>query len=1152
MKNPFEQPFTLEKTQDQDVCAHKNPKGSCAICDGEKPKDYKIQEIKNTKEVRDDWETNNALAKELKVYHKAIQTIADEFLVPNPEYFQMMKIESGSVRKHFSPKLVEIIKKEIEKRRIEGRGVEREEKLKQSLEDLVQGIPGGENTDEKTKKLREIIGLLPENACDILFKYHPEYKGLRVEYVKSVIAEYLGDFLLVRRPWEPKDIEMAGELFSDGRFAEALFLKFKDASLASFQKEKKANPEADEYDLIMRYFENEKISEAASRIPEVQNTMNRLREYYVDIFKRAEKKPGNIVDRLKEGRVFPDINQLINIKEIADNRKMLIADEMGLGKSASAILAKEYLGLKCGLIVAPSNVISTWEKYLSSAKDEEGKQIGYFNAGLEPKILVLENPEDIKKLDQPYDYILVSQEKLKDSYVSSLEKVDFDMLIVDEVHELKNIEKGIRSENVIKLSGKIIGEDKYLAILSGTPIPNKVKDLAITLKLLYPEKYKDYSDKNLVNRIIYGDLVDLREELFSRMQMKEIAASIEMPLLLSEDVEVELSGEEREVYQILLEEDELTASEKIITFRQFLLNPQLLSVEPGFEGSKVEKLKETLAEDLKTKDKIVVFVNGYIEGVIRDKVDEKTKAVLVENIIGKLDLPSDVLLKTIHGKDENKNDYREGVQRQFNNDGGKMVIFVSGDTANVGVDFSGANEVIFYNEPWSKYEKRQQQGRSYREGLKGPLTVKTLMTRGTIEEGIRRYINAKERAIEKLLKGIERTKAENILLEKDSRSRRVDVETNEELSREYMNDWEKLMLHFGEGWEAGDEWFRNMPEDKRSSYAQLYRKLGGLTYQGNNARVSASLIARMISEKPKAVSENMRILDIASGPEMLKRHAPKGLGGRMYSFDINEKHFEDSFDKKRTFKTSYLDLPIKSRSVDYYNIGFALHQTKPIKIYKKNYERLQVLAEMNRVLKVGGRAVISEVHNVEFVNIKKFEELTKNLGFKIVKEYNGEVDGGGNYRAHIITLEKVRGIQGYKDEKIKFNDPDKSAYIKELGDMLGKELLSGLEIKKLPKGKSRLKDQRRMIEKFRFGGKEMKVAFNEVDEKLFSEEQTTIKIGEGLKQKYEGIKNIPLAEIKGAGFERKLETPGYYLLYKIIKNGGAVVIRGNHKERKNS
>jgi len=92
-------------------------------------------------------------------------------------------------------------------------------------------------------------------------------------------------------------------------------------------------------------------------------------------------KPDNIVDELEPGRLFPDLNQRINIKELALKKKMLIADEMGVGKSASAILAKESLGVKQALVVVPSNVIEVWQKYLSDYRNGDGEAVGYFKEG---------------------------------------------------------------------------------------------------------------------------------------------------------------------------------------------------------------------------------------------------------------------------------------------------------------------------------------------------------------------------------------------------------------------------------------------------------------------------------------------------------------------------------------------------------------------------------------------------------------------------------------------------------------------------------------------------------------------------------------------------------------------------------------------------
>ncbi len=1093
------------------------------------------KQFRDRAELFKNGKTANALSTEFGISYKQVRKIVAPYRVTDPEYFVQLPDSAGKITEYFTQPLVRIAEERI-KEYLKCQELESQEAaLSSQFEDLIQEIADGDG--ERAQKIGDIIRLLPGNAHDIILKYHPEYRSLKVGYVNKIIADYLGDFMLAQKDWRSEDIESFKEVAGIENIHEAILFNLKNSCLTFANALRRNEADLSEEQLIERYFKEEVMTKLLeSGIPELEQAVRELREYFNEVLALRYHKPDNIVASMKPGRLFPDINQLVNIKEIRDNKRMLIADEMGLGKSASAILSKEFLGLRCALIIVPSNVCDSWASYLSDRQGPDGKQIGYFEKGLAPKVLMISSFEDAQRLqNEVFDYVIVSQERMAGSrYVNILSEVDFDMMIVDEVHKLKNIESGSRSMSLLALAENIKGDDKYLALLSGTPAPNTVLDFAITLKLLYPERYKDFTNQEMTTRILYGDLINLRTELLMRMQMKDIASSIELPPLTEEDIEIDLSLEEREIYEILLEEDELTASQKIILFRQFLLNPELLKIEADFAGSKVKALRETLAEDFKTKNKVVVFVNGYIEGVIRGD----------NNIIRKLGLPADVRIETIHGGTNREE--RRRIEKEFNTSDGKIAVFVSGQTADVGIDLSGGDETIFYNEPWSMYEKRQQRARVYREGLKLPLASKTLVARNTIEEGIRRYILAKEKAIQKLLRGIGNTEAEKRLLSNDAKHHKENVETNVELSKQYLSDWEKLLVHFGQGFQAGAKRFEQELGRMGKEYADLYQKLGRLTYQGNNARVSATMIATMIEEKGQPL-EDLRILDIASGPEMLKEAAAGKLRDRIFSLDINAEHFVSSPEKRKTITGSYLDLPARNGSIDYCNLGFAYHQTSKIKYHKKNYERLQVLAEMNRVLKPGGRAVISMLHNVKLPNREAWQKLVAELGFRIVDEYSGEASGERHYRADFFTLEKIRDIEDYADGGGR-NDTAIPKNIEALGDRLGREILRGLEMKKVANG-GRLKDQRRMIRTVNLGNRNLAVRFNEADTSLLTIEQRSIEEGEALKERFGGIADIPLEEIKRIGFERKLETPGYFLLYKIIPNGGAVIIRGDYKKR---
>ncbi len=1123
------------KKYQNEVSLKKNAKGNTTEYFSTKFVKGVRDELRDQKEALENEKTPYALARQFQVTTHQVKLLAEPYRTSNDEWFFTKTAPDNREVECYKLPLVKILEKLLTEHIASQEKDKNLERLTSDFEDLIQEIADGDG--ERAKKIGDIIRLLPGNAHDIILKYHPEYRSLKVGYVNKIIADYLGDFMLAQKDWRSEDIGNFKEVTGIENIHEAILFNLKNSCLTFANALRRNEADLSEEQLIERYFQEEVMTKLLeSGIPELEQAVRELREYFNEVLALRYRKPDNIVASMKPGRLFPDINQLVNIKEIRDNKRMLIADEMGLGKSASAILSKEFLGLRCALIIVPSNVCDIWASYLSDKKDPDGKQIGYFQKGLAPKVLMINSFEDTQRLqNEVFDYVIVSQERMAGSrYVNILSEVDFDMMIVDEIHKLKNIESGSRSMGLLALAENIKGDDKYLALLSGTPAPNTVLDFAITLKLLYPERYKDFTNQEMTTRILYGDLIKLRTELLMRMQMKDIASSIELPQLTEEDIEIDLSLEEREIYEILLEEDELTASQKIILFRQFLLNPELLKIEADFAGSKVKALRETLAEDLKTKNKVVVFVNGYIEGVIRGD----------NNIIRKLGLPADVHIETIHGGTSREE--RRRIEKEFNTSDGKMVVFVSGQTADVGIDLSGGDETIFYNEPWSMYEKRQQRARVYREGLKLPLASKTLVARNTIEEGIRRYILAKEKAIQKLLRGIGNTEAEKRLLSNDAKHHKENVETNVELSKQYLSDWEKLLVHFGQGFQAGAKRFEQELGRMGKEYADLYQKLGRLTYQGNNARVSATMIATMIEDKGQPL-EDLRILDIASGPEMLKEAAAGKLRDRIFSLDINAEHFVSSPEKRKTITGSYLDLPARNGSIDYCNLGFAYHQTSKIKYHKKNYERLQVLAEMNRVLKPGGRAVISMLHNVKLPNHEAWQKLVAKLGFRVVDEYSGEASGERHYRADFFTLEKIRDIEGYADGGGR-NDAAIPKNIEALGDRLGREILRGLEMKKIANG-GRLKDQRRMIRTVSLGNRNLAVRFNEADTSLLTIEQRSIEEGEALKERFGGIADIPLEEIKRIGFERKLETPGYFLLYKIIPNGGAVIIRGDYKRK---
>jgi len=980
------------------------------------------------------------------------------------------------------------------------------EPVKWSSRRIDDEAPGLIINNDKLKRLIPIFGA--SYTTDILYLLDPRFRDFPHDRLKGLIADYLGDHLLQSGPLNLNGLKEALPFLSEPNLREGLVEVWKRDVLAKISDLRKVQEGADDRHLIDQAFADYQAEAEGIDDELFRSVFDEVKNYYSSLF--DIQKPHQIVDSLNGDRPFPDLNQRINIKELQEKKRMLIADEMGLGKSASVILSKEILGVKNALVIAPSNVISVWQDFLSDKLDQDGKSVGYFRNGQAPRVLTVEDPQALATTDlSQYDYILLSHERLNDTHMDSLQNLDVGMLIVDEMHKLKNLRNGVRAGHLVDLARRMEGEDKYVALLSGTPIPNKVEDIAIALKLLYPEKFEDVDNALLIRSIIYGKIVDLRSLLLPRMQAKTLVESLEMPELTESIRLVELQGLEKDVYEELLNDDELLPTQKLQILRQFLLNPDIVDPTPEIEGSKIKALSEVIRDDLSSKDKVIVFVNDFTTNVIRGE----------RSIIGKLGLPADTRIEVIDGP-VSQNE-RQRIQAELKSADGKVVVFVSGQTADVGVDFSAAESVVFYNEPWSKFDKGQQRARVYRPGVKHPVKSTTLIGKGTIEEGINRYIDVKERAVLKLLRGIPRTVIENRILEQSEHTLDPTLGVNPELAAYYFSSWDRMNKIFAYVKEKGEDDFVKFLKDYAKSYAGAYEDLGSRSYQANASRVSGTLIDRFATESGKSPQET-KILDIASGPETLRKHMPDGYEGNIFSLDINKYHFKP--ESVNAMVGSFLHLPIKDESLDYANLTLAWHYTA-FAPSKENFERIVVLAEASRVLKKGGRLVLNNIYSWDIKNEQLFEEMVFALGFKIVPNYSGEISQNSDYKSCVFTLEK---------EEYPGLTPQ------EIAELIGKDHYDGLKFKKSDR---RIRNSRKVLEEFSLNGTIYPLNLNGTDRKILEEERQITSQGEELIRRHGGIANIPRDKVINGEFARILSGNRFVLFKKLHSAAGAVVIK---------
>lgn len=1068
----------------------------------------------------DGWETAGSLAAKLGIKQPKARELAEQHSESYPEEFREYKTKGGGIRRHYGPRIVEIVRSyvELNKGSKEETRLDREERrrLVDSLDAFVRGVEGGETLDgQQFIKLAKLFG--GENAMDIVYQLHDEFRGIDIGYARSTLGEYLGETLTIKGEFSLDFLDKtAVESLNNPNLRSAFTEVVKRDCLSYFNDQRRQGSPHSDLDIVLGRLAVRKGETREINSEVINQVIDEVAEYYRSACEDFNKPP-QIIDGLREGREFPDINQRINMKEISDKKKMLIADGMGLGKSASAILSKEILGVKQALVVVPSNVIDVWRDYLSDKVSEDGKQIGYFKPGQAPRVLVVKDPNSLNEIDtSEYDYVLVSQERLDKQHIDGLESLDYGMLIVDEVHKLKNIKSGVRAEHLLRLAEKIEegDDDKYLALLSGTPVPNKPSDVAMILQLLYPEKFSDVNAKELTSQIVKGDVLDLRSLLLPRMQMKELIESVEMPDLHIETLMLEISDIEKEIYEVLLEEDELTALQKIHVLRQALLNSHYLRSTPDFEGSKVAQAGGKLRSTFETKDKVVMFVNGYVDGVLSGD----------NTIIDGLGLPDDIEVKTIYG--DVKRAERLRIQEDLAEEGRRILLLVSGQTADVGVDFSSAQAVVHYNEPWSKYEKEQQDGRVYRPGLQDDLTSTTLISRGTIEEGIHRYIAKKYQAIEKIMRGIPVSEIEREMLRKSEARIEKGHDVNASIAEHYLSTTQKLNNIFGYVKELGEPGFKKFLSEgtNAADYAQGYSELGSRSYQANATRLSGTVIDAIVREKGQQ-PEELRILDLASGPEMLKRHIPGTYTESVLSLDMNELHFS-SPGSGRVKGSMMSEMPIGDKTVDYVNLSLGLHYTKYVPS-QGVFERVEALQQINRVLKPGGTAVINLMYSLDLRDEEAFRSTLTKFGFRIVDDYSGDVRSGSNFATKLFTLEKVEDCPVDVDEMVRALGPS-----------------SKNSLKFTRSGRS-LRDARRISASFAINDdRELSTAFSTTDQRALMEEQSLIIEMEQLRSEYGGIERIPVDVILSHEGVARIYNGARYILYKRLTTApGIVVVR---------
>ncbi|HYK91362.1 MAG TPA: SNF2-related protein [Acidobacteriota bacterium] len=421
--------------------------------------------------------------------------------------------------------------------------------------------------------------------------------------------------------------------------------------------------------------------------------------------------------------------------------RVLLADEVGLGKTIEAgMILKEYMlrGMaRRVLILTPASLVEQW-------REEMETKFGIEFATSYDSLMQRDAPQ-FWALPRIIASIAAAR---RDPHCVLLSRQQFDLVIVDEAHHLKN--RATKNYQVVDGLNK-----RFLLLLSATPVQNNLIEIYNLLTLLKPGIFKTEKEFRSIYMTPGKPRVPAnREKLQSLMRDAMIRntralVDVRLPARHAATVKVDPSPEERECYDALsgllraLPPDwkaqhhlalhhVLEAAGSSPRAGHTALGRFLKAEPPGAwsellgrytsleRGGKTETLLMLLERN--PSEKKVVFVR------FRETLH------LVSDVCRSRGIPFAVFEGGMAGpeKDEAIESFRDAVP-----------LLLSTESGGEGRNIQFCNTMINFDLPWNPQLIEQRIGRIHRIGQQREVFVFNLVMRNTVEEHILRILDEK-------------------------------------------------------------------------------------------------------------------------------------------------------------------------------------------------------------------------------------------------------------------------------------------------------------------------------------------------------------------------------------------------------------------------
>ncbi len=425
--------------------------------------------------------------------------------------------------------------------------------------------------------------------------------------------------------------------------------------------------------------------------------------------------------------------------------RALLSDEVGLGKTIEAsIVLQEYIQrgmVKSALILTPTPLVSQWKEELKTKFNLD------FPSTDDPRF----GKNNHNLWDQPFILASINQAKSKRN-VEAVTRREYDMVIVDEAHHLKN-----RNTLNWKLVNAL--KKRFLLLLTATPVENNLMELYNLITLLKPGQLKTASAFR-ERFMTKGDPTSPQnrarlKELLGQVMIRNTraVAKVNIPPRFAETIRVEPTASERDLYEriALLVQD---INHNCGAGNQLLLKNLL--AEAGSSPRAVELTlarmlsKKTLSADHLAQVQAIHNLSRSMDNTCKNKILLKLirsspgKKIVFVKYLGTQEQITEFLdwekipYALFHGgmtnqtKDEQIQLFRESRD-----------ILVTTEIGGEGRNLQFCHQMINYDLPWNPMKIEQRIGRIHRIGQENEVRIFNLCAMGSIEDYILEVLDRK-------------------------------------------------------------------------------------------------------------------------------------------------------------------------------------------------------------------------------------------------------------------------------------------------------------------------------------------------------------------------------------------------------------------------